>query len=350
HNMANVRLKFIFKCLWDFIKLYFIGIVTLIKELGEGHKTFEDDVNLVGTVAIVTGGTSGIGYEVTKFLVNKGAHTIIVSKCGIEGSRVIDSIKRENPTAKVEHVAVDLAEPLQIADFVKDFKSRGLRLHLLINNAGIMLAPYGVNSMGLESHLSINFLGHFVLSLLLLDVLVASGERDWPSRIVNVSSSTHQISDGNVEQWFKSQNYSSHGCYANSKLAVILGSYWLSRMMSRSSHDVTISTLHPGVVDTELYKNQHSFLRPFFLLLRKWMFKSPRQGADTVLFAALSPSTQHTGICYYDNCQKVPSSEQSFNIDLQEQLWSLTWEHLSILNKVRDSINLDILKPSIDFS
>eukprot|EP00058_Branchiostoma_floridae_P023733 XP_002609223.1 hypothetical protein BRAFLDRAFT_90676 [Branchiostoma floridae] len=188
--------------------------------------------------------------------------------------------------------------------------------------AGVMLTPYSLTEDGFETHFGVNHLGHFLLTNLLLDTLRSSGKPDLWSRIVFVSSAVHSIGDINFDDLNSSKNYSPHAGYAQSKLANVLTAYELQRRLLADQSHVTANALHPGVVNSDLYQHVMWPMRVAQRIMG-WigLTKTTKQGADTILYAAMSPDLEGIGGRYLDNCQSVPSSDQSYDKDLQKRLW-----------------------------
>lgn len=343
--------EFILDCLWiiwSFFKLIFIGVHTLFQDLYREHKKPSALSPQHGRVAIVTGGSSGIGFHVTKTLCELGMHVIIVDYTGctsLLGNNAassnkknldtsIKSIKKQVPDAVLEGYEVDLSSMKSVHKFAHDFKSRRLPLHILINNAGVMHIPYKKSLDGIENHIAINFMGHFLLTILLLPVLNVSGTNQLFARIVNVSSSTHRV--GNIDlttftsKGAKPTRYSPYAAYAQSKLAIIMGTYELARRLKAAKcFRVTVNSLHPGLVDSNLH-SKAIFPAPLLRRLIGRFYKSPSQGADTVLYVALSPDLEKQSGGYYENCQKATSSKKSQSFQLQQAIWHTTCSVLNI--------------------
>lgn len=197
-----------------------------------------------------------------------------------------------------------------------------------------MHIPYKKSLDGIENHIAINFMGHFLLTILLLPVLNVSGTNQLFARIVNVSSSTHRV--GNIDlttftsKGAKPTRYSPYAAYAQSKLAIIMGTYELARRLKAAKcFRVTVNSLHPGLVDSNLH-SKAIFPAPLLRRLIGRFYKSPSQGADTVLYVALSPDLEKQSGGYYENCQKATSSKKSQSFQLQQAIWHTTCSVLNI--------------------
>ena len=180
--------------------------------------TKENISNLDGMTCIITGANSGVGYESTLVLAEKGATVIMACRNLAKGQRSLDSIKQAVPAAKLDLMELDLASLTSIKAFANAFKSKYDKLDVLINNGGPIIALRNVTEDGFESHFGINHLGHFALTGLLLDCLLNTPS----SRVVTVSSRMHV--DGKME-WddlMSEHSYDRMAAYRQSKLAQMI--------------------------------------------------------------------------------------------------------------------------------
>ncbi|NBY33335.1 MAG: SDR family NAD(P)-dependent oxidoreductase [Betaproteobacteria bacterium] len=199
------------------------------------------------------------------------------------------------------------------------FLARQLPLHLLVNNAGLA-GDKGQTRQGFEMAFGVNHLGHFLLTQLLLDTLKASA----PSRVVTVASRAHLMAYQGLD-WpaLQEATRSLTGAreYGVSKLANILFSAHLAKVLAGTG--VSTYSLHPGVVDTEVWRELPGFLRP---LLRLRGLLTPEEGAQTTLYCALQAPAGESGL-YYDKSRIKTPSRIAQDAQLAEQLWhqSLQW-------------------------
>ncbi|XP_060067663.1 dehydrogenase/reductase SDR family member on chromosome X-like [Ylistrum balloti] len=316
--------------IWALLKMYVVGGLALARQILQRHKTATDLHLHTGKVAIVTGGSSGIGFEVSKGLVAKNVHVFIASKCVTEGKMAINKIREEFPNAKVDFLLLDLASLESVNKFVDNFLARGLPLHILINNAGVMLMPYKETEDEMEYHFQVNYLGHLYLSKLLLWKLCESGADNSHSRIINVSSVVQSVGCIDVEMLGEKckhwSQYSPHAAYADSKLAIVLATYYLDANLRAENSKVSINAVHPGIVNTPLYRHVHWGIKWLLDVVARLTYKTPVQGADGILFLALSDSLEGRSGEYFDNCSQVSSKGISYNKDLQEELFKKSTE------------------------
>nr|XP_035953710.1 dehydrogenase/reductase SDR family member on chromosome X [Halichoerus grypus] len=226
-----------------------------------------------GRVAIVTGGTDGIGYSTAKHLARLGMHVIIAGNNAGKAHKVVRQIQEETLNDKVEFLYCDLASLQSIRQFVQKFKKKKIPLHVLVNNAGVMMVPQRKTRDGFEEHFGLNYLGHFLLTNLLLDTMKESGSPGCSARVLTVSSATHYTGELNMDDLQGSRCYSPHGAYAQSKLALVLFTYHMQRLLAAQGSPVTANVVDPGVVNTDLYKHVFWGTRLIKKLFGWWFFK-----------------------------------------------------------------------------
>ncbi|MCD8029405.1 MAG: SDR family NAD(P)-dependent oxidoreductase, partial [Bacteroides sp.] len=146
--------------------------------------TLESIPDLSGKVMIVTGANSGLGFEATKELSRKGAKVVMACRNPQKADAAMQKIWDAVPGADLDTMLLDLASQKSVADFAAQFLQKYDRLDVLVNNAGIMAAPYSVTVDGFENHFATNYLGHFALTARLFDLLEATPG----ARVVSVSS------------------------------------------------------------------------------------------------------------------------------------------------------------------
>lgn len=232
-----------------------------------------------GRVVIVTGSSSGIGFETARMLADKGAKVIIAVRNMNKGIAAMGRIRAQHEHADLQVMELDLASLDSVRSFSEAFRKQFTRLDLLINNAGVMVPPYGKTADGFELQMGTNHLGHFALTGLLIDILNATSG----SRVVNVSSTAHRA--GNLDfddlAWEK-RTYKAWRAYGDSKLANLLFSGELQRRLRAAGSSVLVTSAHPGWTATELQRHSG-----FFDSLNAFFAQSSAMGALPTLRAAL---------------------------------------------------------------
>ncbi|UUO16734.1 SDR family NAD(P)-dependent oxidoreductase [Dolichospermum heterosporum] len=211
----------------------------------------ENILSQKGRIVIVTGSSSGIGYETARVLANKQASVIIAVRNLEKGNKALAEIIQQNKDADVRVMELDLANLASVNNFAENFQKNYSRLDLLINNAGVMIPPYSKTTDGFELQFGTNHLGHFALTGQLLKLLISTKA----SRIVNVSSGAHNFGklDFDDLNWEK-RNYAQWTAYGDSKLANLYFTYELDRKLKEQGINTLVTASHPGWTATELQR------------------------------------------------------------------------------------------------
>lgn len=291
--------------------------------------TTQNIPDLTGKVIIVTGGNNGIGYEAAKEFARKGAHTILACRNRKKAQKALEKIKAEIPDANAEVMLLDLASLQSIRQFSEAFTGKFDRLDVLLNNAGIMMVPYGKTADGFERQLGTNHLGHFALTGLLLDKLLATPG----SRIVNISSLAHRQGEMDFDnlQFENGTGYTPQKAYGRSKLANLLFTYELQRRLEAAGTETIAIAAHPGVSNTALADHFPGvkYLRPLF-----GFFMQPAAiGALPGIRAAVDPAAkggQYYGPDHPRGVRGYPvvveSTPASHNQEDAQKLWEASEE------------------------
>ncbi len=253
--------------------------------------TTQDIPNLSGKTIIVTGGNSGIGYEAVKAFSEKGAVVISACRDTIKGEKAKNDILVEFPQAKIEVIALDLMDLESVRKFSEIYKSKYKKLDVLLNNAGIMMSPYGLTKDGFESQLGTNHLGHFALTGLLLKLILNTPD----SRIVNISSMAHKMGkmDFNNLLFEKGKDYTPIKAYGRSKIANLLFTSELQRKLEATGSKSIVVSAHPGIAFTNLGRHfdKKWYVKIMLPLYRK-MEQSAAMGALPGIRAAIDPEVK----------------------------------------------------------
>jgi NAD(P)-dependent dehydrogenase (short-subunit alcohol dehydrogenase family) len=212
------------------------------------HWTTSDVPDQRGKTVLITGGNSGIGYEAARALAHAGARVVLACRDTNKAEAAADSIQAGNARAEVEALPLDLASLASVRDCAKAFADRYGAFDVLINNAGVMAIPRRTTADGFEMQLGTNHLGHFALTGLLLEQLLATEG----ARVVNVSSTAHRMGRIHFDDLQGERRYGRWGAYGQSKLANLLFTYELQRRLDASGHALCSVACHPGWAATNL--------------------------------------------------------------------------------------------------
>jgi len=251
--------------------------------------TTTDIPDLTGKVIIVTGANSGIGYEAAKEFTRNGARTIFACRNMEKAKVALDLIQSEIPVAPVEIMQLDLTSLESIRKFAERVKAKYEHLDVLLNNAGIMMVPYGTTEDGFELQFGTNHLGHFALTGLLIELLLNTPG----SRVVNVSSTGHRFGTMDFDNlmFAGGQGYSPVSAYGRSKLANLLFTYELQRRCEAAGASTIATAAHPGIADTNLANHMlDRWHLKIFKPVMRWFVQSAAMGALPSLRAAVDPN------------------------------------------------------------
>ncbi|KAL6004494.1 hypothetical protein ACLOJK_005047 [Asimina triloba] len=320
---------------------YLIGAVG---PSGFGSKSTAEEVtqacpNLRSITAIITGATSGIGAETARVLAMRGARLILPARNLKAAEETKARIAEEFPDSEIIVVALDLSSLASVRSFVAEFESLGLPLNLLINNAGKFSYEHALSEDGIEMTFATNYLGHFLLTKLLLKKMVETAEvTGIQGRIVNVSSSIHGWFSGDVIRHLETisrkkcrYEYDPTLAYALSKLANILHAKGLAERLKvklvwiitrKMEANVTVNCVHPGIVRTRLTRDREGFVTDLVFFLASKLLKTIPQAAATTCYVATHPRLFGVSGKYFADCNEASSSKLGSSALEADRLWS----------------------------
>ena len=282
-----------------------------------------------GRTAVITGANTGLGVETARVLASRGATVVLACRDPGQAARAAALITAEGvPGERVPTLRLDLASLASVREAADEIGSRYPRLDLLINNAGVMMPPYGRTEDGFELQFGTNHLGHFALTGLILDRLLATGG----SRVVTVSSNGHRTGRIDVDDLQSERRYRKMRAYGQSKLANLMFTYELQRRLAAAGAPTIALAAHPGTSRTDLVRHlsgpgravANAQLGP----LTSWFAQSATMGALSTLRAATDSDA--TGGQYYGpggpfefTGYPVPvaSSDRSRDVSVRGILW-----------------------------
>ena len=271
-----------------------------------------------GKTVVVTGATSGIGFESAKGLAALGAHVVMVGRNPEKTEAAAAEVRGLGP-GPVDIALADFASLHAVRGLAVDLQRRYPTIDVLLSNAGVYCVRRRETGDGYEETFAVNHLASFVLLNDMLDVM----KRSAPSRIVIVASDAHYGTSINFDDLQHERRYKSMRVYQHSKLANVMTSYALTRRLEGSG--VTVNSLHPGFVATNLGSGNRIPVKPFMALFRlTGRAIGVKDGADTPIYLSSSPDVEGISGKYFDNRREKVSSPQSLDEDAQERLWSVS--------------------------
>jgi NAD(P)-dependent dehydrogenase (short-subunit alcohol dehydrogenase family) len=202
--------------------------------------------DLIGRNVLITGASSGLGLHCAQELVGRGAHVIATCRNIERGREALGE-----PVDGLEIEALDLADLDSVRSFAARIAQRHQRLDVLLNNAGVMMPPFGRTQQGFELQFGTNHLGHFTLTALMFPLLAAATR----ARVVTVSSIAHKRGKLDLRRPVNEATYDRSLAYADSKLANLMFALELSRRLEAAGSQVMSVAAHPGVTETPLFRH-----------------------------------------------------------------------------------------------
>jgi NAD(P)-dependent dehydrogenase (short-subunit alcohol dehydrogenase family) len=291
--------------------------------------TAADVPDQTGRTAIVTGANTGIGFEAAAVLAARGATVVLACRDLDKAKQAAARVTASTPGAAVQVQRLDLAALASVRGAADELRDRYDRIDLLVNNAGVMWTPRQTTADGFELQFGTNHLGHFALTGLLLDRLLATPG----SRVVTISSLGHRTGRIHFDDLQLERRYGRQRAYGQSKLANLMFTYELQRRLAAAGAGTIAVAAHPGGSRTELTRHLPRGISTASRLLEPLWAQGADMGALPTLRAATDPRVQ--GGEYYGPDgfaegrgypKRVGSSRRSHDVEVQRRLWAVSEE------------------------
>ena len=270
---------------------------------------------------LITGATSGIGLEASVTLAKEGHRVVLVGRDPDKTRRTVDEVKQRAGSNEVDSLLCDFSSQTSIRALAEAYCAKYDRLDVLINNAGAVNAERSVTKDGIESTFAVNHLGYFLLTNLLVDLIVKSA----PARIVVVASIGHYGGTMDLSDLgFEKGGYSIMAAYRRSKLANVMKTRSLARKLEGKG--VTVNSLHPGGVATNIWAGAPGWARPVLAVLKALVFISPEQGGKTLHYLATSPEVEGVTGLYFEKNKAKECAPLAKDDLLAEKVWAKSAE------------------------
>lgn len=300
---------------------------------GYGSKSTAEQVtdgcpNLSSVTAIITGATSGIGAETARVLAKRGARLVLPARSLKAAEEAKARLASDCPGSDIVVLPLDLSSLSSVRNFVSQFHSLNLPLNLLINNAGKFAHQHAISEDGIEMTFATNYLGHFLLTKLLLKKMIETAKATGiQGRIVNVSSSIHGWFSGDMIRYLGQisrdrSHYDATRAYALSKLANVLHTKELAQRLKQMEANVTVNCVHPGIVRTRLTREREGFITDLVFFLTSKLLKTIPQGAATTCYVAIHPRLVNVSGKYFADCNEAWTSKLGSNSNEASRLWA----------------------------
>ncbi len=274
--------------------------------------------DMAGKTVVITGATSGLGRESAKEIAKMGATVALVGRSKEKLDQTIADIKQTVPGAKLEAFVCNQSLMSETRKLAPELLSRFQKIDVLMNNAGMTAQRATMTSEGLEQVFATNHLSPFLLTNLLLERLIES-----KARVVNVSSAMHKFVKLDFDNLQSIKGFDWNKSYSRSKLMNLMFNYELAKRTAGKT--ITINAIHPGLVKTNIGKNDTLLLKVGKSLADLFAI-SVKKGAQTQIYVATSPEIEGVTGKYFSRCKIVPSSPASMNENDWLRLWEMSTE------------------------
>jgi len=276
-----------------------------------------EGVDLSGKTIAITGCNSGLGMESARVLALRGAYIVGLARTTNKAQAAFDQLGLGEDKATA--IACELSEPASVREAAASLRSLDRRLDVLLCNAGIMALPERTVRHGLELQFLTNHMGHFMLVTGALDALADD------ARVVVVSSGAHHMAPDvgiDLDDLDGAREYAPWRQYGQSKLANLLFARSLQKRFDDEADKSRVaSSLHPGVIKTNLGRHDQSSIDALFESMDPDQVKTIPQGAATQVLLCARPEARDAGGRYYADCQLEETSERAQDDALAERLW-----------------------------
>lgn len=318
-EIKNLLLLCFIMCAVDYLRgscllcmLLHMTIIVLVRRILAGG-ICNSTKQLTEQTVVITGCNVGIGRETARDLSRRGAKIIMACRDTKTAEKVAEEISSQTGGQLVV-MKLDLASLTSVRSFAADLKARETKIHMLINNAGLMMCPYMKTEDGFEMQMGTNHLGHFLLTSLLLPLLTHSE----PARIITVSSLGHSRGCIPFDDMNYEKGYDRVHAYENSKLANVLFTRQLAKILKGTN--IQVFAVHPGAVQSNL--GRHIMGTWSASNLSTIFFKSTIEGIQTTLHCALEATQKEP--YYYSDCGLGCASAAARDDAAAEKLWQIS--------------------------
>ena len=272
---------------------------------------------LQNKTAIVTGANSGMGMATVRALSDMGAKVIMLCRSEKRGTEALEKLSSEK-YRDLELILCDLGNYDSIRAFANIVRRGYDNIDILVNNAGFISLDRQETGEGLERQFGINHIGHFLLTMSLLDLMREGG------RIVNVASGAHKTGKIHFDDINLTKGFNVIKAYSQSKLANVLFTRELARRVK--DRGIMVNCCHPGAVATNIGIDRDTGFGKTVTRLLKPFFQTPEQGARTAIFLASDDSVSDVTGEYFYKCRIAKSSKRSKDMELAKKLFEFSEE------------------------
>ncbi|NTU75047.1 MAG: SDR family NAD(P)-dependent oxidoreductase [Anaerolineaceae bacterium] len=285
------------------------------------------DARMDGRVCILTGATSGVGYQAAKRLAQGGAHIVMVCRSPEKAARVKAELEREYG-AQIDVVLADFSRLSQVRKAAAAILAKYAHIDVLINNAGVHYTHRTLTEDGIETVFAVNHLASFLFTRLLLNRLIEST----PARILQVNSEGHRFGGLDLTDinWDK-RRYKGLQGYGASKVAQLLTVWELTDQLAGSA--VTINAVHPGEVRTNIGMNNGLLYQWYQRYLLRWILKDPEISGAAIYYLAAAPEIAGVSGRFFNLTIDEKPAAHALDRSTGKRIWRISEELTGLIHK-----------------
>jgi len=290
------------------------------------------DARTDGRLCIITGATSGVGYQAAKRLAQGGAHLVLVCRNHEKARRVQQEFKLAYP-GEIDVLQADFSQLGEVRQTAEKILKNYPRIDVLINNAGVHNTHRMLTAEGYETVFCVNHLASFLLTRLLLHRLIQST----PARIIQVNSQGHRFGglDLNDLNW-EQRHYNGYKAYGASKVAQMYTVWELAGRLQGSG--VTINAMHPGEVRTNIGMNNGTLYRWYQRYLLWWALKDPGISGEAIYYLAAAPEMAGVSGKFFNQTIEEKPAAHALDSELGKRVWEISEQMISLSSPVYSDI------------
>lgn len=285
---------------------------------------------LKGKIVIVTGANAGIGKATARQLADLGATVVLACRSKERGETALSELMCVGGRC-FDLMPLDLADLESVRAFAAAFAEKYGRLDALINNAGLLGRRRAETKQGFELSFGVNYLGTFLLTMLLLPLL----EKSEQGRVVMMTSIAHGWGDVRFDDLNYTRGYNRFAAYGHSKLCCLLFTRSLAEKLRARGSRVTVNAVHPGIVATDIVVNRANDRFRWVASLMKILFMTSDEGARTSVYLTCDRSLDRVSGEYFYRCKIEPSSEQSKNLASANRLYDVSLQLCGLVDPLK---------------
>jgi len=282
-----------------------------------------------GKIVLITGANDGLGFEMTRVFAGKSAHVIMACRNLEKAERAKKSVLQRHPDVKLDIVKLDLGDLNSVKSCSETILTGYDKLDMVMCNGGIMAVPFGRTKDGFETHMGVNYYGHFALVGHVLSLI----KRTPGARVVTTSSLAEKFGKLNFNRPYSDENYRRYFAYGDSKLAILMLGLMLDEKFKANGIDALGLSAHPGFTRSNLrttrLKTENNLWQRFQLHLYEMMSMSLKRGTYPILLAATDPNLmggEYIGVSGIGEVQGYPkitkAQKRAYDPQLRTELWT----------------------------